>query len=125
MSTFVLYLLLVLPSVKASFTLILTLGLVVSLAFGGFSTLIFIDVADSNEKIKRAWGRVKRPIIWLALGLGAMAFIPTLPIIFTLIGWELAGSDAFASFADLPPKFVEYMNAILDRELGKLLPASK
>ena len=125
MSTFMLYLLLVLPSVKAAFTVIFTIFLVVSLGFCGISSLIFIDDLDGDDKIKMIWGKLKYPIIWLAVGLGALAFIPTLPIIFALIGWELAGSDAFASFADLPPKFVEYMNALLDRELGKLIPAPK
>ena len=123
MSTFMLYLLLILPSVKAAFTVITAVFLGVAVGFGCVSSLIFVDARDGNVKIKDIWTKLKHPIIWLAVGLGALAFIPTLPIIFALIGWELAGSDAFASFADLPPKFVEYMNALLDRELGKLIPA--
>ena len=121
MSTFLLYLLLILPSAKATLSTIAGGLLAAIVGYSFIHTLCVVDDHDSLEKIRDIWRHAMKYAPWLIGTFVLLAFIPSLPIILALIGWEIA-SDAFAPLADLPPKLAEYMNAILDRELAKIIP---
>ena len=120
MSTFVLYLLLILPSVKATLTAITgaILGIVAVYAFGG--TLTNFDAPDGEKIVSKIWHNTFKIAPWCLGMLILLAFIPSLQVVFALIGWELAGSDVFSNFSDLPPKMAEYLNAVLDQQLVEI-----
>ena len=120
MSTFFLYVLLILPSVKGYFTAVFGGLLIAVLAFGFINMLCMIDATDSGPKIKKVWTKIMWPAIGFLCVLLIVSFIPSFPLVFALIGWELAGSDVFADFGDLPPKLVEYLNAVIDVELTEM-----
>ena len=120
MSTFLLYLLLILPSVKDAIAVMAVLTLVGTVVFGLVSFLYWSDDPCCTEKLREVWCKIVRILPYPVGVLVLLSFVPDLPIILALIGWELAGSDVLASLADLPPKFAEYINAIIDRELLEL-----
>ena len=120
MSTFILYLLLILPSVKSTLMAITgaILGIVGIYAFGG--TLTSFDAPDGEKLVSKIWRNTFKIAPWCLGMLILLAFIPSLQVVFALIGWELIGSNVLTDFSDLPPKLAEYMNIILDNELAQL-----
>ena len=125
MSTFELYILLVLPQIREA---LLTMSVLAAVGVGvaafvftlssyvGFS---YGDDDGSNALKARATGfKLWRILGWLSLPVLAAVVMPSTKIMLALIGWELGTS--IEGIENIPANLVDYMNTLIEAEIGEL-----
>ena len=112
MSTWELYFLLMLPSIRETILGLSVVTLIIS-AVGAFFFHLF---AEDDDRFSD-WARMSIKVcLWSIPGIILASFIPTERMMLALVGWELGSS--IEGMEHLPANLVEYLNTMLE-ESGK------
>ena len=119
MSTFELYLFLIIPEVRT----ILMVGTWITLAICAIAAVVCaVQVADTAGDEKVVWNsRFWRTVKIAIGGFGAVVlttFLPTTKIMLALIGWHLGTS--VEGIENLPANMVDYLNTMIEIEIEDL-----
>lgn len=123
MTTFQLYILLILPEIKGMFFTMSLVGGIISLCTAVFSGISASDNKSDTEKYGRHMRRVNVALRCTMAAITVMmltSFIPSTKIILALVAWELGSS--IDGLANIPENLIEYLNLLIEAEIADLLP---
>ena len=123
MTTFELYILLVLPQIRDALLAISVIAAIgVGIAAFIFTLASYIGYAynDSDEAMqaRKTGFKLWKTLGWLTLPILVSVFLPTTKIMLALIGWELGTS--IEGIENLPASMVDYLNTMLEIEIADL-----